>query len=76
MFEATVDYYRVNITNAIEAPSAQDVADQCVDLSTINNPFCGQITRRTVSNGTNNPRGGISQASSTQINVAPVLHCG
>ena len=31
-FVATIDYYRVSITNAIEAPSAQSVADQCVDL--------------------------------------------
>ncbi len=67
---ATVDYYRVSISNAIEAPSAQAVADQCVDLATINNPFCLQIQRRKTAVGANGPAGGISQASSTQINVA------
>jgi outer membrane receptor protein involved in Fe transport len=71
-----VDYYRVNITNAIEAPTAQDVANQCVDLSTINNPFCAQITRRATGAGTGQPAGGISQASSTQINVASFYTAG
>jgi iron complex outermembrane receptor protein len=66
----TMDYYRVSISNAIEAPTAQSVADQCVDLSSINNAFCSQITRRTTDQGSNNPLGGISVARSTQINVA------
>jgi iron complex outermembrane recepter protein len=69
-FVATIDYYRVSITNAIEAPSAQSVADQCVDLSSINNPFCAQITRRTTAAGPGSPAGSISKATSTQINVA------
>jgi outer membrane receptor protein involved in Fe transport len=69
-FVATIDYYRVSITNAIEAPTAQAVADQCVDLSTINNPFCAQITRRTTAAGVGSPAGSISQGTSTQINVA------
>jgi outer membrane receptor protein involved in Fe transport len=69
-FVATVDYYRVSITNAIEAPSAQSVADQCVDLSSISNPFCAQITRRTTAAGVGSPAGSISRAESTQINVA------
>jgi iron complex outermembrane receptor protein len=75
-FTATVDYYRVNITNAIEAPSAQDIANECVDLSTIANPFCAQITRRAAVAGTGQPAGGISQASSTQINVATFYTAG
>jgi outer membrane receptor protein involved in Fe transport len=75
-FTATVDYYRVNITNAIEAPTAQNVANQCVDLSSLSNPFCAQITRRATTAGTGQPQGGISQASSTQINVASFFTAG
>lgn len=65
-FVATVDWYRVKIINAIQAPSGQSVADECVDLSTIANPFCAEITRT----ATGNFPGSISQVVSTQINVA------
>ena len=44
-FVATVDWYRVKIRSAIEAPSGQSTADECVDLSTIDNPFCTDTTR-------------------------------
>lgn len=65
-FVATVDWYRVTITNAISAPAAQDVANECVDLSTINNPFCAQITRTPAGKFP----GSISSVASQQINVA------
>jgi len=65
-FIATIDYYRVNIVNAIEAPSAQAFADQCVDLSTIDNPFCANVTR----SAGGNPPGSITLVRSSQINVA------
>lgn len=68
-FTFTLDWYRVNITNAISAPSAQSIADQCVDLSSIANPFCANVTRRTAAAGGGQPAGGISQVISTQINV-------
>jgi outer membrane receptor protein involved in Fe transport len=65
-FTATVDWYRVRIADAIEAPSGQDVANECVDLSTINNPYCADITRT----ATGNFPGSISLVSTGQINVA------
>lgn len=65
----SVDWYRVKITNAISAPTAQSVADECVDLSTINNPFCAQITRT----ATGNFPGSINRVLIQQINVAAFL---
>jgi iron complex outermembrane receptor protein len=62
----TVDWYRINIANAITPPSTQDVADQCVDLSTLNNPFCKEITRAT----TGKFVGQISQITSQELNLA------
>ena len=65
-FVATVDWYRVKIPSAIEAPSGQSTADECVDLSTIDNPFCADTAR--AANG--RFPGSISLVTSTQINVA------
>src|SRR5262249_47996086 len=65
-FVATVDWYRVRIVNAIQAPSGQDVSNECVDLSTINNPFCANVTRT----ATGRFPGSISLVFSQQINVA------
>lgn len=66
-FVLTADWYRVSIADAIEAPSAQDVADECVDLSTtVGNPYCTDIVRNT---GGSFP-GSIKQVSTTYINVA------
>jgi iron complex outermembrane recepter protein len=64
----------VNITNAIEAPTAQSVADECVDLSSIANPFCAAITRQT--NPLASFPGSIASVSSTQINVANFVTSG
>jgi outer membrane receptor protein involved in Fe transport len=66
-FVFTIDYYDITIRNAILAPTGQSVANECVDLTTINNPFCALITRSglaAVFPGT------ISQISVTQLNVA------
>jgi iron complex outermembrane recepter protein len=65
-FALSVDWYRVSIANAIEAPSAQSVADECVDLSTIDNPFCAAVQRTT----TGNFKGSISLVTAQEINVA------
>ena len=66
-FVFTTDYYDITIRNAILAPSGQSVADECVDLSTINNPFCALITR--AGPGSVFP-GTISAITVTQLNVA------
>ncbi len=66
-FVFSADYYDITIKDAILAPSGQSVADQCVDLSTINNPFCALILRA----GPAAPfPGTISQIDVTQLNVA------
>ncbi len=63
----TADWYRVNIVDAIASLSGQNIADQCVDLSTINNPFCAAVTR----NGNSSAiPGSIEQIVAKEINVA------
>ena len=62
----SLDWYDVKITNAIQALSGQTIANECVDLSTINNPFCAQVTRTA---GGGFP-GSISQIRAQEINVA------
>jgi len=41
-----VDYYDINIKQAINTASAQEVADSCVDQPTIDNVFCNALTRK------------------------------
>ncbi|RMB01546.1 TonB-dependent receptor plug domain-containing protein [Eilatimonas milleporae] len=41
----TVDYWDIEITDAIDTPLLQNVLDNCVDGSTIDNQFCPLITR-------------------------------
>ncbi|MEL6340720.1 MAG: TonB-dependent receptor, partial [Myxococcota bacterium] len=41
----TADYYNFRIEDAIEAPDAQRILDNCVDLPSIDNEFCDLITR-------------------------------
>ena len=41
----TADYYNIEIKDAIDALTGAEVANLCVDLPTINNPFCAAITR-------------------------------
>jgi len=69
---ATVDWYDVRITNAIQALSGQTIATECVDLSTIVNPFCAQVTRTP---GGAFP-GSISQIRAQEINVASFSTAG
>jgi outer membrane receptor protein involved in Fe transport len=46
----SIDYYDINIEQAISTADAQDVAENCVDQPTIDNVFCGSLTR-SASNG-------------------------
>ena len=41
----TVDYYDIEIQDAIAEPDDQDVVDNCYDSSTFPNDFCGSFTR-------------------------------
>lgn len=42
----SVDYYNIEIENAINFFPAQDIVDNCVDSSSIDNQFCSLIIRR------------------------------
>jgi outer membrane receptor protein involved in Fe transport len=44
-FSFTVDYYRIKVTNLIAVLSAQQIINSCVDLPSIDNQYCPQITR-------------------------------
>lgn len=41
----SIDYFDINIEQAISTASAQEVADNCVDQPTVNNVFCDSLTR-------------------------------
>lgn len=41
----SIDYYDINIEQAINIADAQDVANNCVDQPTIDNVFCNALTR-------------------------------
>src|SRR5688572_14904664 len=40
-----IDYYDIELTDAINTASAQEAAENCVDLPTLDNDFCGLQTR-------------------------------
>jgi outer membrane receptor protein involved in Fe transport len=46
-FSATVDYYSIKVKKAIQFLNAQFILNQCYDLPTLQNPFCGFFTRAT-----------------------------
>lgn len=57
----TLDYYNIQIEQAIDSLSGAEIAQLCVDLPTIDNPFCGQVTR--------NPNNGNAISGFTSGNV-------
>ena len=61
-FTATVDYYNIDIEGAIGALGAFDIAANCVDLPSLDNPFCAQIERDPVN-------GNITGFTSGQVNL-------
>ena len=57
-----VDYWDIEITDAINSFPAQSLVRNCVDAETIDNPFCAQITRQS--------NGNFDVIESRLINVA------
>ena len=41
----SVDFWDIDIQNAVSSVGGQRIVDQCVDVATIDNPFCAQIQR-------------------------------
>jgi outer membrane receptor protein involved in Fe transport len=62
----SVDYYDIDLGNAIQLVAAQDLADQCVDAPSVNNVFCAAITRQVGGGGA----GGIVDFEQLPFNVA------
>ena len=62
-FIASVDYYNIEIEDAISTVSAQDIVDNCVDSSSINNNFCDLFDR-------NPANGGFTFLRQTSLNFA------
>ncbi|MFL6759685.1 TonB-dependent receptor domain-containing protein [Sphingomonas sp.] len=44
-FSASVDYFDIKVKDVIVGLGAQQVANLCYDLPSLNNPFCGLFTR-------------------------------
>ena len=44
-FAFSMDYYNINIINAITLPATQTIINNCVDAPGLNQQFCGLITR-------------------------------
>lgn len=65
----SVDYYDINLTHAINTLNPEDIANQCVDLPSIDNEFCDVIFRE---NGT----GGIVDFLTQPFNVASFATTG
>ena len=63
----TVDYFNIEIENAIQAVTAQDIVDSCYDAPSLNNVFCGQFTRNRNASPTFL---GFNSITTTQLNFA------
>lgn len=50
-FDLTVDYYNIDITNVITQFSYTQLLNLCVDLPSIDNPYCARIVRDPVTHG-------------------------
>lgn len=62
-FDVTVDYWDIDIANVITSYSIANMQKLCVDLPTIDNPFCSRITRDPVSHK-------VTQIDSYYLNAA------
>ena len=80
-FSVTVDYYNIDIKNAITLPSAQDIANNCVDGAVLDPTFCAQI-QRAPNNGFVNTegqvdnKGDISFVTDTYLNASRLFTDG
>ena len=69
----SADYYSIEIENAIQAVTSQDIVNSCYDLPTFPNDFCGLFER----NGPDSPtKFGFNFLRQTQINFAALKTSG
>ncbi|MES2859982.1 MAG: TonB-dependent receptor [Pseudomonadota bacterium] len=64
----TVDYYSIEIENAIQAVTTQDIVDSCYDGPNLSNVFCSQFTRNR--NAASPTFLGFNSITTTQLNFA------
>ncbi len=70
----SVDYWDIEIEDAIQAPSAQDIVNACYDSTQFPNQFCDLFTRNT---DTDSPQfGGFTFLRQQQINFAALEAAG
>jgi len=63
--DIAVDYWRIDIDDVITTFGANTILNYCVDLPTLDNPFCGQITR-----DPNDPVRSVTAISTQTINAS------
>jgi outer membrane receptor protein involved in Fe transport len=68
----SADWYDIRIRNAISVVSAQSLADLCVDQASLDNPYCGAITRQNGGTGAGN----ITSFQLSPFNVAQIRTSG
>lgn len=73
-FTASIDWYDIRLKDAINQVTPADLANLCVDQPTLNNPFCGAITRANAAYLAANPSVaglGFKVGSIVNFNVTP-----
>ncbi|MEM6625872.1 MAG: TonB-dependent receptor [Pseudomonadota bacterium] len=73
-FSMSVDYWDIEIEDAIVAVSAQDIVDNCYDSASLNNAFCPLFTRNDDPNSSQ--FGGFTFLRQTQQNFAALEASG
>ena len=68
----SADWYDIRIRNAINVTTAQNLADLCVDQPSLDNPYCGVVTRQNGGTGAGN----ITGFQLTPFNVAQIRTSG
>lgn len=61
-FAFSMDYYNIKLDGGIDRIGAQQTVNNCVDLPSLDNQFCGMLTRR--------PDGNLYEVRDSYINVA------
>lgn len=64
----SLDYFNIEIEDVIGRFGAEEFAERCVDADSVDNPFCGQVTRAA--------DGNISYVNDTYVNSAKMVREG
>jgi iron complex outermembrane recepter protein len=80
-FSLTVDYYNIDIKNAILLPSGQEIVNNCVDGPSLDPAFCNLVGRAPTNNFTNaegqvDQKGDIDFITDTYLNASRLFTDG